>query len=35
MSIPYESVSNGFASALVTSGTYIEYPFTHEGDATA
>lgn len=35
MSIPYESVTNGFQAAQVTTGTYIEYPFTHEGDSTA
>ena len=35
MSLPYESLSNAFATALVTSGTYIEYPFTSEGDTTA
>jgi hypothetical protein len=35
MSIPYESVTNGFQTAKVGAGTYIEYPFTHEGDTTA
>jgi len=35
MSIPYESVTDGFQTARVGAGTYIEYPFTHEGDTTA
>ena len=35
MPIPYESVANGFQTARVGAGTYIEYPFTHEGDTSA
>jgi hypothetical protein len=34
MSLPYESATNAFQTARVTSGTYIEYPFTYEGDTT-
>ena len=32
MSLPYQSVTNGFNTARVTQGCYIERPFSHEGD---
>lgn len=35
MPIPYESATDAFQTARVGAGTYIEYPFTHEGDTTA